>query len=92
MKNDLYSPVVTNRIHITIPRVALGLPTIFVKENIICPWRLSALPEHVTQYRAEQLHTLNISKTSDFIYDVADYKTFVEETTDTILKQLLNEQ
>lgn len=50
--------VITNRIHVAMPAVAMGIPTIIIDDEIIAPWRFSALPE----FMSEQVTNIELLK------------------------------
>jgi hypothetical protein len=52
-RHRLYSAaklVVTSKIHVALPCLGMGKPVIFVRQNIMAPGRLGALPEGFKTY------------------------------------------
>lgn len=64
------SLVITSRIHVAMPAIAMGIPTIMVAgQSTIFPHRLGALPPWVKIYNQEQIGALRLDDPSEFLCD-----------------------
>lgn len=77
-RHELYSAaslVVTSKIHAALPCLGMGKPVIFVRQNILAPGRLGALPEGFKTYQAGTPELWSMKLEPRFHeFDVADYR------------------
>lgn len=80
-RHHLYSAarlIVTSKIHVALPCLGMGKPVIFVRQNIIAPGRLGALPEGFKTYVAGSPEVWKLAlEPSAHAFDASAYRQHV---------------
>ncbi len=82
------SLVITNRLHVAMPCVGLGVPVVVVEADSLA-FRLSALPPWLKIHRKKELREINLNParhyTDDFLKNRAAWRSMVRERLDARL-------
>lgn len=72
--------IVTSKIHVALPCLGMGKPVIFVRQNILAPGRLTALPEGFKTYTtaSQELWKMELEP-SAHLFDASAYRAHVRK-------------
>lgn len=78
--------IVTSKIHVALPCLGIGKPVVFIRQNIVAPGRLRALPEGFRTYEAGSAEVWKMDLTPESHgFDASSYR---EHVRNCLLKRL----